>query len=211
MRNFWRAGLVVLVWLAACGDDKADQAAALKQEVQDMLGKLAGPSKSVTYGEVTVTPQGDAFAVTIDKVALSIPDSQPIDLGKVGFKLTPEGDDIRKFSDVSLPQTLVFKAPDGKEARMTVALDHATGSWSKKMGQLLTADVLAKDLQVTETAGDSKLIASDVFYQIHTEDKGAGSYDQGGAIGSRLMTIGDKDGQVAIADLKLASDLGGAR
>ena len=167
MRKFWRIGLILVIGLSACGDKKAEQAKALQQEMQDMLAKAASSSnKMFTYGDVAVTPDGDDFAVTIDKVAVTLPEISPIDLGKIGFKLTPDGDDIRKFSDLTLPSSVTIKGADAKEVKIAMALDHANGSWSKKLGQLLSADILLKSLEASEAAGDSKMMASDVSYQI---------------------------------------------
>jgi hypothetical protein len=216
MRKFWRIGPVLLIGvlligLSACGDKKAEQAKALQQELQDALAKSATSSKMFTYGEVTVTPDGDAFAASVDKIAITPPDAAPIDLGKIGFKLTPDGDDIRKFSDVSLPQTLTVKGADGKEAKVAIALDHANGSWSKKMGLLLSADILARSIEVTEASSGSKAMAADVVYRVDTKDDGQGVYDQSGVLGSKLLTIADKDGQLALADLKVTSAMAGAK
>jgi hypothetical protein len=211
MRKFWRIGLVLLIGLSACGDKKAEQAKALQQELQDALAKSAAGSRMFTYGEVTVNPDGDAFAASIDKVAITLPEAAPVDLGKIGFKLTPDGDDIRTFSDLSLPQTLTFKGADGKEIKMTMALDHATGSWSKKMGLLLSADILARSIEITEPSSGSKAMAADVVYQVTSRDDGQGVYDQSGVFGSRLLTIADRDGQLALADLKVTSAMTGAK
>ena len=214
MRKFWRVGLVLVIALGACSDKKAEQAAALKQEIQDTLAKASasGGQKLFTYGEVAVAPDGDAFAVTVDKVAVTVPDTAPLDLGKIGFKVTPEGDDIRKFSDVSVPQTIVVKGADGKEeGKATLALGHANGSWSKKMTQLLEADILLKNLEVTQASSGDKLIASDVAYQLQSKDGGQGIFDQQANVGSKLMSIAGKDGQIAIADFKITSDVGGAK
>jgi hypothetical protein len=210
MRKFWQFGLILVIGLSACGDTKADQAKVLQQEMQDMLAKAAS-SKMFTYGDVVVTPDGDAFAVTVDKVAVTLPEVSPIDLGKIGFKLTPDGDDIRKFSDVTWPQSVTLKGTDGKDVKITTALDHATGSWSKKLGQLLTADILLKSLEASEPSSGSMLAASDVVYQVQSKDDGQGIYDQSGTAGAKLLTVSDKDGQFSVADLKLASAVGGAQ
>ena len=164
-----------------------------------------------TYGDVAVTPDGDAFAVTVDKVAVTLPEVSPIDLGKVGFKLTPDGDDIRKFSDLTWPQSVTVKDTDGKEVKITTAIDHATGSWSKKLGQLMSADILLKSLEASEPTSASKLAASDVLYQLQSKDNGQGIYDQSGTVGVKLLTISDKDGQFSVADLKFTSAIGGAK
>jgi hypothetical protein len=214
MTKVWRIAILLLVGLAGCSDKKAEQATALKQEIQDLLAKTAGDGsrKFITYGEVTVTPSDDAFAVAIDKFAVTFPDSKPIDLGKIGFKLTPEGDDIRKFSDISLPQSIVFKGNDGKEeAEATLTVDHASGSWSKKMGQLLDADILLKDFELTQPSTPDKLSATEVSYQLQSKDNGQGAFDQQASLGSKLITISDKNGQVQISDFKGSSNLGSAK
>src|SRR5262245_12404225 len=214
MTRVWRIAILLLVGLAACSDKKAEQATALKQEIVDLLTKAAGDGKQkfITYGEVAVTPNGDAFTVSIDKLAVTAPDSKPIDVGTIGFKLTPEGDDIRRFSEISLPQTIVFKGSDGKEeAKATLAIDHGSGNWSKKMGQLLSADVLLKNFELTQTAKADKVSAADVSYQLQSKDNGQGVFDQQASVGSKLITISDKDGQVAIADFKGSSNVGSAK
>ena len=211
MRKFWRIGLVLLIGLSACGDKKAEQAKALQQEIQDLLARNGGSDKTLTYGDVTVTPDGDAFAVTIDKVVVAPPEIAPIALGKIGFRLTPDGDDIRKFSDVSLPPSVTVKDTDGKEVKIGMALDHASGSWSKKMQQLLSTDLLLKSIEASKPSDSSKAEASDVYYQLQTTDNGQGVYDQSTAGGIKLFTFADKDGQIALADLKFVSNLGGAK
>src|SRR5215469_9291854 len=211
MRKFWRIGLVLLIGLSACGDKKAEQAKALQQEIQDLLARNGGNEKILTYGDITVTPDGDHFAVTIDKVMLAPPQIAPIDLGIISFKLTPDGDDIRKFSDVSLPPSVTVKDTDGKEVKIGVALDHASGSWSKKMQQLLSADILLKSIEASKPSDVSKAQASEAYYQLQSKDNGQGVYDQSTVAGIKLFTFADKDGQIALADLKIASNLGGAK
>ncbi len=211
MRKFWRIGLILVIGLSACGDKKAEQAKALQQEMQDMLATTAGPDKVFTYGDVTVTPAGDAFAVTVDKVTLAFPDATPVDLGKISFKLTPDGDDIRKFSDVTLPSSATIKGTDGKAVNIAMALDHANGTWSKKLDLVLSADILVKSLEANEPTSSSKLAASGVQYQVQSKDNGQGIYDQGGAVSVKLLTVSDKDGQFSVGDVKLGSSVTGAK
>ena len=212
MRKFWRIGLILVIGLSACGDKKAEQAKTLQEEMQSMLAKAASSSnKMFSYGDVTVTPDGDAFAVTVDKVAITIPEVSPVDVGKVTFKVTPDGDDIRKFSDLTWPQSLILKDPDGKQVTITTAIDHATGSWSKKLGQLMSADILLKSLEANEPTSASKLAASDVLYQLQSKDNGQGVYDQSANGGVKLLTVSDKDGQFSVADLKFNSVIGSVK
>ena len=89
MRKHWTFAFVLLVALAGCGDKKAEQAKGLQQELQDLLAKAAGTDKKITYGDVAVTPDGDVFDASIDKLAVPIAGSAPIDLGKITFKIAP--------------------------------------------------------------------------------------------------------------------------
>src|SRR6516164_4446516 len=211
MTKFWRLGLVLLIGLSACGDKKAEQAKALQQEIQDLLARNGGNDKTLTYGDITVTPDGDHFAVTIDKVVVAPPQIASIALGVVSFRLTPDGDDIRNFSAVSLPPSVTVKDTDGEEVKIGLALDHASGSWSKKMQQLLSADILLKSMEASKPSDASKAQASEVYYQLQSKDNGQGVYDQSTAGGIKLFTFADKDDQIALADLKIASNLGGAK
>jgi len=212
MRKFWQIGLILVIGLSACGDKKAEQAKTLQEEMQSMLAKAASSSNKIfSYGDVTVTPDGDAFAVSVDKVAITLPEVSPVDVGKVTFKVTPDGDDMRKFSDLTWPQTLTLKGPDGKEVKITTAIDHASGTWSKKLGQLMSADILLKSLEANEPTSASKLAASDVLYQLQSKDNGQGVYDQTANGGVKLLTVSDKDGQFSIADLKINSVIGSVK
>jgi hypothetical protein len=211
MRKFWCAGLALLIAVAAGEGAQAQDAQSVQQEVKDFLASGLGSSKLLTYGDVTVTPAGDGFAVTIEDIRLNPPDEPAFNLGKIGFKLVAEGDDIRKFSDVTVPDSLTLAEPDGKITKVNIALDHANGSWSRKFQQFLTGDLLIRSLQATEEATSSKFAASDISYQLTSQDHGQGIYDQAGSIGTKLITVSDKEGSFSIADFKVVSEIDGAK
>ncbi|HEX4569250.1 MAG TPA: hypothetical protein VH184_02405, partial [Dongiaceae bacterium] len=123
MRKLWCVGLALVIGLASGEGARAQDAQSLQQEVKDFLASSTAGSKIVSYGNVTVTPDGDAFAVTIDDVRLNPPDEPPLNIGKIGFKLAAEGDDIRKFSDVTVPQSLTLTGSEGKPVKVSIALD----------------------------------------------------------------------------------------
>jgi hypothetical protein len=211
MRKLWCVGLALVIGLAAGEGAKAQDAQSLQQEVKDFLASSTAGSKIVSYGNVTVTPDGDAFAVTIDDVRLNPPDEPPLNIGKIGFKLAAEGDDIRKFSDVTVPQSLTLTGSEGKPVKVSIALDHANGSWSRKVQQFLTGDILFRSLEASEDTTNSKFQASDISYQLQSQDHGQGIFDQSGTIATKLMTVSDKDGQLSIADFKVTSEIDGAK
>jgi hypothetical protein len=203
--------LALVIGLAAGEGAKAQDAQSLQQEVKDFLASSTAGSKIVSYGNVTVTPEGDAFLVTIDDIRLNPPDEPPLNIGKIGFKLAAEGDDIRKFSDVTIPQSLTIAGGDGKPVKISIALDHANGSWSRKVQQFLTGDILFRSLEAAEDTTNSKFAASDISYQLQSQDHGQGIYDQSGTVSTKLMTVSDKDGQFSVADLKVVSEIDGAK
>jgi len=214
MNKFWRIGLVLLIAVAACSDKKAEQATALKTEIEGLLAKAAGPDKkNISYGDVTVTPgDGDAYSVTIDKLTVPLPDAQPLDLGKVGFKLTPDGDDMRKFSDLAIPQSLTVKDSAGKSVgTIDMVLDHGTGSWSKSIGLIMNADILIKTLKASQDGSGDNLTAQNVSYQVASTDAGNGSWDQKGTFGAKQLAISGKDGNLTANDLAATSNIGGIK
>src|SRR5258708_1415955 len=214
MSNYWRFGLVLLIAVVACSDKKAEQATALKTEIEGLLAKAAGPDKkNFSYGDVAVTPgDGDAYNVTIDKLTMPLPDAQPLDLGKVGFKLTPDGDDMRKFSDLTIPQSLKVKDSTGKDlGTVNLVLDHGNGRWSKNLGVLLDIDLLIKTLDVTQDSSGDSVSALKVAYQVTSTDTGNGVYDQNGTFGAKQLVVASKDGNVTANDITATSGIDGLK
>jgi len=203
MNKFWRIGLILLVALVACSDKKAEQATALKAEIEAQLAKAAGPDKKyLSYGDVTVTPgDGDAYNVTIDKVMFMAPEIEPIDFGKVAFKLTPDGDDVRKYSDLTIPATYKIKNKSGDEFDVNINLDHSTGSWSKNLGRVLNADMALKSVDVTQPSSGDTATALNVTYVLTSTDKGSGLIDQKAVGGAKQIVFKSKDGNVSATDV----------
>jgi hypothetical protein len=214
MKKYWCIGLVLLVGFAACSDKKAEQAAALKKEIQDSLAQAAGsgPQKMLSYGDVTVAPDGDVYHVTIDKVSVTVAGVLPVDIGKIGFKLAPDGDDLRKFSDLSLPTAVTIKSEDGKETvKAAIALDHGTGSWSKKLGILLSADLLFKSVDFSQEGSADHVAGTDVGYLVTSTDVGDGRWDQQGTFNAKHLVVASSDGQLDAVDFVVKSNLSGAK
>jgi hypothetical protein len=212
MKKHWTFGLILLVALAGCGDKKADQAKALQQELQDLLAKTELGGQKLSYGDVTVTPDGDVFDASIDKLGLTIPDAAPVDLGKVTFKIAPDGDDMRKFSDVVLPTSIAFKATDGTGlANLTLDLDHANGSWSKKIGVIVGADVLFKSIAATQPSSGDVVTGTAVGYQLTSTDGGQNGWDLNANLAAKQIALTSKDGQASISDFSITSNDSGAK
>jgi hypothetical protein len=214
MSNYWRFGLVLLIAVVACSDKKAEQATALKTEIEGLLAKAAGPDKkNFSYGDVAVTPgDGNAYNVTIDKLTMPLPDAQPLDLGKVGFRLTPDGDDMRKFSDLTIPQSLKVKDGTGKDlGTVNLVLDHGNGRWSKNLGVLLDIDLLIKTLDVTQDSSGDSASALKIAYQVVSTDTGNGVYDQKGTFGAKQLVVAGKDGNMTANDITATSGIDGLK
>jgi len=208
MNKYWRIGLVLLVALAACGDKKAETAAALKTEIEGQLAKA--DAKYLSHGDVTVTPgDGDAYNVTIDKVVLTAPDIEPIDFGKVAFKVTPDGDDVRKFSDVTIPATYKIKSKSGDEFDINISLDHDTGSWSKSLGRVLNTDISLKSVDVTQPSSGDSATATNVTYVVTSTDKGNGVLDQKATGSAKQIVFKSKDGNASATDVVASTEING--
>lgn len=208
MNKYWRIGLVLLVALAACGDKKAETAAALKTEIEGQLAKA--DAKYLSHGDVTVTPgDGDAYNVTIDKVMLTAPDIEPIDFGKVAFKVTPDGDDVRKYSDVTIPASYKIKTKAGDEFDLNIDIDHDTGSWSKSLGRVLNSDLALKSINLTEPSSGDSATATNITYLVTSTDKGSGVLDQKAVASAKSIVFKSKDGNASATDATVSTEIDG--
>jgi hypothetical protein len=153
--------VTALFWLAF--NARADQSASYRQEIIDLLSG----DKRLSYGSVTVVPDGNAFLVTIGGFVQDLSRDTRIDWGDLRFRMSPESDDLRRFSYP--PVTLeVAMTPRGSVGRpimlLTLSLDRLSGSWSKKSGLCLEYDLAASEIRGMPADGSPGFALSDVTY-----------------------------------------------
>src|SRR6185295_11080225 len=113
-------GIGAVLALAGCdkGPDKAKTAAEIKSGVEGQLQKLEGSSaqKVLSHSAVNVAPQDDgAYLVTIEGLKIQPSPEGYLEIGTVSYLTIPKDEKTYEISGLTVPQTMPFKGPDGKE------------------------------------------------------------------------------------------------
>jgi hypothetical protein len=168
--------------LAGCdkGPDKAKTAAEIKSGVEGQLQKLEGSSaqKVLSHSAVTVTPQDDnAYLVSIEGLKIQPSPEGYLEIGTVTYVTTPKDDKTYEISGLTVPQTMPFKGPDGKErGKLTATTKAFSGLWSKELAAFTKLDGAFADITATDDRGGDVRIAGATFTNTMS-DKGGGVFD----------------------------------
>jgi hypothetical protein len=201
-------GLAGLLVLAACekGPDKAETAAELKSGVEEQLKKLEGSSaqKVLSHSAVKVTPQNDAYLVSIEGLKLQPAPDGYLEIGTVTYLATPKDETSYEVSDLKVPQTIPFKAPDGKEkGKLTLTTKAFNGLYSKELAAFQKLDAEFADIAATDDTGGDVRLANAKFTGGLT-DKGGGVTDSAGNLVLSGFTAQDTGGGVfSIAETQI--------
>jgi hypothetical protein len=178
-----------LLALTACdkGPDKAATAADIKAGVEQQLARLQGASaqKFLSHGAVTVTPQDDAYLVSIEGLKVQPAPDGYLEIGTVSYLAKPKDEKFYEVSDLKVPQTMPFKGPDGKDrGKLTVTTKAFTGLWSKELAAFQTLNGEFADIAATDDReGDVRVANAKITNQL--VDKGGGAFD---VVGNLLLS-----------------------
>jgi len=174
-------GLAALLALTACekGPDQAKTAAELKASVEEQLKKAEGPEgqKVLSHSAVNVTPQDDAYLVAIEGLKVQPSAEGYLDIGTISYLAKPKDEAFYEVSNLTLPQAMPFKGPDGKEkGKLTVTTKSFSGLYSKALATFQQVDGEFADLSATDDKGGDVRIGNAKF-SVNMADKGEGAVD----------------------------------
>nr|WP_298682987.1 hypothetical protein [uncultured Dongia sp.] len=194
--------VAAMLLMAACGDKEADQASGnttetvaaaaidpaqapiIQKAIEDYLQLIEGPAdqRIVHHGAVKVTPGSDAFDVSIDGVYVGPAGEGRLDVGTIGYKLTPKGSDGYFASNLTHAPSIPFKDKDGKETgALTFTTKAFSGEWSSSLQTFLSLDWQAADIVAKDNSPDGgNFTASGLNTSLASTDKGSGLFDQNG-------------------------------
>jgi hypothetical protein len=170
-----------LLALAGCdkGPDTAQTAAELKTGVEAQLQRIEGGSaqKVLSHGAVNVTPQGDAFLVSIEGLKIQPQPEGYLDIGTISYVAKPKDEKSYEVSDLKLPPEMLFKGQDGKQrGKLTVTTKAFSGLWLKELAAFQKLDGEFTDIAaVDDQEGDVRVADAKVSSQL--TDKGSGVFD----------------------------------
>lgn len=219
--------VAAMLLLAACGDKENEQAGGnatetaapaaaidpaqapiIQKAIDDYLQLAEGPAEQrvLHHAAVKVTPGSDAFDVAIEGVYVGPEGEGGLEVGTIGYRLTPKGSDGFIASDLTHASSMPVKQKDGKETgSLTLTTKSFSGEWSSSLQTFLALDWQAVDLVAKDNAPDGgNFSAKGLKANLSSSDKGGGLFDQTG--GFELTDFVGKDttgGSFNLAKLNL--------
>ncbi len=181
-RSVLGLGLAALLALTACdkGPDREKVAAELKAGVEEQLKKAEGPGaqKVLTHAAVSVEPQDDnAYLVTIEGLKFQPSPEGHLEVGTISYVAKPKDDKGYDVSNLTMPQTMPFKGPDGKDkGKLTLTTKAFSGVYSKALATFQQMDAEFADISATDDRGADVALGNAKFTMTVT-DKGDGVSD----------------------------------
>ena len=199
----WLFGVALLVGAGAPAMAQ-DQAAQIKQEVEDFIKPLAAIGTAgepmLSYGAIDVAAAGSAYMVTIPDLRWAPDATGHFEIGTVSFSLTPEGADLYHVGDVRIPVEIPHKTPDGgADGSISLPSQQFTAVWSRSLDSFLQLDADYRDVKIGSTADNIALSLGELGAKITSTDKGNGRWDQGGALHVSALNVNTPDGMFAVA------------
>jgi hypothetical protein len=209
--------VAALLLVAACGDkeeaqqqsgeasESAAPAAAIdpaqapliQKAIEDYLQLAEGPAEErvLHHGAVKVTPEADAFEVTIEGVFVGLKDGDRLDVGTIGYRLTPKADGF-VASNLTHANQIPARDKDGKETgSLSITTKSFGGEWSSSLQTFLSFDWQAVDIAAKDNAADGGNIAAKTMTTTLTSaDKGNGLFDQSGRFELTEFTVKEQGG-----------------
>lgn len=155
--------LVLLGATVAPAGSARDSAAAVQEEVEQALARLAAldPSLGLAYGAVDVVPRGDAFNIAVADVSIRLAANDPgyLDFGIVSFRLKPQQGDLFSVEQIAMPARIPHRGADGLvDGTWEVDNRALSGLWSRRQGGFLRREA-AVDVGLAITGLDAAMDA----------------------------------------------------
>jgi len=181
-----------------------DQAAQIKQAVEDFLKPLTGTDAEATlsHGAIDVAAAGPAYVVTVPDLQWAPDTTGHFEIGTVSFSLTPEGDDLYHVADVKIPAEIPHKTTDGGvDGSISLPSQQVTAVWSRSLASFMQLDADLRDVKVVSTADNVTLALGAFAVKIASTDKGNGRWDQDAALRLSAANFTGPDGIFTLGSL----------
>jgi len=201
--------------LAPAGAMAETDAAAIKDAIAGFVTESNSSMEdaSLSYEDLTVTPDGDAFDVMITKVVLKSTgdDNFVMELGDASFTVAESGSDYR-VSDVSVASTITAVNQTEKES---LTLDWTPkrfdGVWSPLLEEFKELDGAIDDITVTfeelDDPGQKVAIAmGDLLLKVATTVNSDTDWDQQSGLQLGPISFEDPEGQGKVTIQQIAAD-----
>ena len=193
-----------------------DQAAQIKEEVEDFLKPLAevstfeGEQPILSHGTIDVSASGRAYVVTVPDLRWALDASGHLAIGTISFSLTPEGDDLYHVADVKIPTEMPHKAKDGSvDGSIALPSQQFTAVWSRSLASFMQLDAAYRDVRIVSTPDNFALLVGEVAAKIASTDTGNGRWDQDGTFHLSGLSVTAPEGMVTLGSIEGTSNTRG--
>lgn len=166
-------------------------AAAIREGLQSWIDQQladAGASSDVRFdGELTVTPEGDAYQALIPPIEATL-EGSVLRFDAVPVEIVPRPDG---WYDASwrLPEAVVLNA-GVEEGRLTIGEQRAAGVFAPEVGSFMSLDVEALDVAVLpKDAALGGVTLDRLVFDYSYEETSPGTYDQPGRVVMEGLTF----------------------
>jgi hypothetical protein len=174
------------------------QAPVIQKAIEDYLQVAEGPAdqRIVHHAAVKVTPGSDSFAVAIEGIFIGRKDDTYLDVGTIGYKLTPKGTDGFTASDLTHANLLPAKDKDNLTVgSLEITTKAFSGEWSSSLQTFLSLDWQAADITAKDsTPHGGNFTATGLGAKLTSADKGGGLFDQNGIFELTGFKAADTEG-----------------
>jgi hypothetical protein len=201
----WLFGVALFV-AAGAPAMAQDQAAQIKQEVEDFLKPLgeaaAGEDAMLSHGAVDVAAAGPAYVVTIPDLRWAPDTTGRFEIGTISFSLTPDGDDLYQVGDVKIPAEIPHKKSDGSvDGSIALPSQQFTAVWSRSLESFMQLDADLRDVKIVSTSDNMALSLGEIGAKLASTDKGNGRWDQDSTLHLSALNATSPDGMFALGSI----------
>jgi hypothetical protein len=196
---------VAFLTFVGAGMAAPPDAAQLKHDIVAAIEDLGGSGKdaAIVYDKLDVTPEGDAFRVTLGGLAFKA-DADTLPFGDVAFRIKPDADGNYAIDDLSVP-TEVKGGPKDDVVTAHLPTVVFSGLYSPKLDSFLDLDARIEKFTVGDSKGKGGVDTLTV--KLSSADKGKGRYDQSlKLVVDGVRFSGEESQQFSLGELAIGSD-----
>lgn len=182
----------------------ATEAAALEEELRDILAAWSGPGGGLTYRSLAVEEAAPGFRATLGNVKLLDP-AGSLSLGTVTFDLRKLDGDRYAIEGLTLPSWMPFRDAEGVPAgSLTLKEQRFEGVWSRRLAAFLAFDAAYRGVRFQ--AGKEAVFGLDGLQAARrSEETEPGLWDQRGHLALDGLRIATPAGALAVETLRIDS------
>lgn len=147
----WTTRIVVayaVLLASAVSPTRAADLETVRRDITAMLAAMEDEEKEVTYGPIDVKQENDSFLVTVDEMGIHTPKVR-MQIGQVTFRLTPEGEDRYRVTDLRWPEIIAARRLNKLyEVRVSFGSRQFSAIWSSSLEAMVEGEMDLSGIEI---------------------------------------------------------------